>query len=67
MSTNLEYGATERQIQTESRRQAGEAQREKKNKGDIILVGIVAAETKWEMLAATKARRTRTTFPPENV
>ena len=30
MSTNLEYGATERQIQRESRRQAGEAQREKK-------------------------------------
>ena len=46
MSTNLEYGATERQIQRESRRQAGEAQREKKNKGDIILVGIVAAMTK---------------------
>ena len=45
MSTILEYRATERQIQRESRRPASEAQREKKNKGDNILVGIVAAVT----------------------
>ena len=32
MSTNLEYGATERERKRESRRQASEAQREKKTK-----------------------------------
>ena len=58
-------------------------EREIKNKGDIFLLeeqheNFVAAVTKWEMLAATNARRkwaavkkkwtrTRTTFPPKNV
>ena len=54
MSTNLEYRARERQ-------QASEAQREKKNKGDLFLLeeqheNFVAAVAKWEMLAATNAR-----------
>ena len=51
MSTNLEYRA-ERQGKRESRRQASEAQREKKNKGDIFFwleeqhENFVAAVTK---------------------
>ena len=36
MSTYLEYRARQRPRQRESRRQASEAQREKKNKGDIF-------------------------------
>ena len=69
MSTNLEHRAGERQGKRESRRQASEAKREKgrlereiKNEGDIFLLedqheNFVAAVTKWEMLAATNARR----------
>ena len=58
MPTNLEYR------ERESRRQAGEAQREKerqraKNKGDIFLLeeqheNLVAVVRKLEMLAAAK-------------
>ena len=72
MSTNLEYRARERQRKRESRRQASEAQREKgrqrsrardkKQRRDIFLLeeqheNFIAAVTKWEMLAATNARR----------
>ena len=70
MSTNLEYRTGERQRKRESRRQASEAQREKgrkrstardKKKRRHFFVeeqheNFVAAVTKWEMLAATKAR-----------
>ena len=72
MSTNLEYRARERQRKRESRRQASEAQREKgrqrsrardkKQRRHIFLLeeqheNFVAVVTKWEMLAATNARR----------
>ena len=70
MSTNLEYRAGERQRKRESRRQASEAQRKKGHRGsereikteDTFFLlekqdeNFVAAVTKWEMLAATKAR-----------
>ena len=71
MPTNLEYRARERQRKRESRRQASEAQREKgrqrsrardkKTKEKFFLLkeqheNLVAAVTKWEMLAATSAR-----------
>ena len=51
MSTNLEYRGRERQRKRESRRQAIEAQREKKQKGEICLSeeqheNFVAAVTK---------------------
>ena len=72
MSTNLEYRARERQRKRESRRQASEAQREKgrqrsrardkKQRRHIFLFeerheNFIVAMTKWEMLAATNARR----------
>ena len=72
MSTNLEYRARERQRKRESGRQASEAQREKgrqrsrardkKQRRHIFLFeerheNFIAAMTKWEMLAATNARR----------
>ena len=51
MSKNLEYRARERQKKRENRRQASKAQREKENKGDILLLeelyeNFVAAVTK---------------------
>ena len=70
MSTNLEYGARERQRKRESRRQDNEAQREKgrqrsrardeKKKEHFLLEeqneNFVAAVKKGEMLPATNAK-----------
>ena len=72
MSSNLEYRARETQRKRESRRQASEAQREKgpqsrfraidkKTEETFFLLekqheNFVTAVTKWETLAATKAR-----------
>ena len=72
MSINSEYRAREREGKRESRRQASETQREKgrqrsrardkKQRTHIFLLeeqhgNFVAVVTKWEMLAATNARR----------
>ena len=72
MSINLEYRAREREGKRESRRQASETQRrkgrqrsrarDKKQRRHIFLLeeqheNFVAVVTKWEMLAATNARR----------
>ena len=69
MSTNLEYGARERQRKRVSRRQDNEAQREKgrqrsrardKKKEHFLLEeqneNFVAAVTKGEMLPATNTK-----------
>ena len=50
MSTNLENRVRGRQRKRESRRQASEAQREKKKET------FLGGRTKWEMLAAINAR-----------
>ena len=86
MSTNLAYRAREKEkvdgrpAKLNEERGDRDLEREITNKGDIFLLeeqheNFVAAMIKWEMLAATDARRkwaavkkkwarTRTTFPP---